>query len=101
LKQGKPFTAVFASSDIMAAAAIHVLRRAGRRIPDDVSVIGYDNFNAAPYLSPPLTTVTNDSAVLGRMTAEYLFELMQTPDTPRQQRVLMPELIIRESVKAI
>jgi DNA-binding LacI/PurR family transcriptional regulator len=101
LKQGETFTAVFASSDAMAAAAIHALRQAGLRVPEDVSVIGYDDFNVAPYLSPPLTTVTNDSAILGRMTAEYLFELMQNPDMPRQQRVLMPELIIRESVKPI
>jgi DNA-binding LacI/PurR family transcriptional regulator len=100
LHQEMPFTAVFVSSDSMAAAAIHVLRKAGRRVPDDISVIGYDNFEGASYQYPPLTTITNNSAILGRMTAEYLFELMQNPDTPRQQRVLIPDLIIRESTHA-
>lgn len=101
LNQARPFTAVCVGSDIMAAAAMSILRQAGKRVPEDVSVVGYDDFDAAPYLTPSLTTITNDLTVLGRMTAEYLFELMQTPEMPRQQRVLLPDLIIRGSTRSL
>ncbi|MDZ4769988.1 MAG: substrate-binding domain-containing protein, partial [Chloroflexota bacterium] len=97
LEMGEPFTAVFASADAMAISALHVLRQAGLRVPDDVSVVGYNDSELAPYVVPPLTTIVNDSRALARMTTEYLFEFIDRPDTPRQQRIITPDLIVRGS----
>jgi DNA-binding LacI/PurR family transcriptional regulator len=97
-----PFTAVFASSDSMAVSAMATLWRAGLNVPQDISVIGYDNDPYAQYLCPPLTTVVNYGGELARLTAEYLFELITEPETtPRHQRIISAELIQRESVRRV
>ncbi|QNE78928.1 hypothetical protein F0344_33940 [Streptomyces finlayi] len=65
-------TAVFASNDHMALGVLRALQEAGRRVPDDVSVVGYDDIPEAPYLLPPLTTVHNDFAETGRRALDLL-----------------------------
>jgi len=97
LESGEPFTAIFICSDSMALSALYVLVQAGLRVPEDVSLVGYNNERIAPYMFPPLTTIVNDFGVLGDVTAEYLFEFMENPNTARQQRVLLPELVVRAS----
>ncbi|MDX1994721.1 MAG: LacI family DNA-binding transcriptional regulator [bacterium] len=99
LARQQPFTALFISSDSMALSAIHVMRQAGLRVPEDVSVVGYDDDIFASFLSPPLTTMVNNAGLLARLAAEYLFELLQNPQTPRMQRILLPELILRQSTR--
>ena len=97
LGEGAPFTAIVAGNDQMALGAIHELRRAGKRVPEDVSVVGYDDTPEAPYYDPPLTTVRQDFEALGQQSVDYLLGLIDVPETPMQQRVLSPTLVVRAS----
>lgn len=88
--------AVFAASDLMADAALRTLRRAGRRVPDDVAVIGFDDNMIAPYADPPLTTVRQPIQEIGRTLARQLLRLA-SGETVEHAVVLPTELVIRES----
>jgi len=84
-------------NDLMAVGAMRAFAEAGLRMPEDVSIVGYDDAVFAPYLSPPLTTVRQEFDILGRECVEYLVSLIEDSRTPIQQRVLYPELIVRQS----
>lgn len=91
------FTAIFAGNDDLALGAIRALTEAGRCIPDDISIIGFDDAQHAQFLNPPLTTIRLDLAALGKIAAKYLIELIEEEDASAYQRVLMPELVQRNS----
>jgi LacI family repressor for deo operon, udp, cdd, tsx, nupC, and nupG len=101
LENHYPFTAIFSSNDRMAFGAIYALNEYGLRVPEDVSIVGYDDVEYSPYTNPPLTTVSQDFNKLGRLAAEYLLSLIEDPQTPVHQRVLLPELIIRQSTQRL
>jgi LacI family transcriptional regulator len=89
-------TAVLATADILAAGLEKALARAGRRVPDDVSVVGYDDTDVAEYVTPSLTTVRQDVVAKGRAAATLLLEMIdggRPADPPR----LGVELVVRES----
>ncbi|QOC90149.1 LacI family DNA-binding transcriptional regulator [Micromonospora craniellae] len=88
--------AVFAASDLMAHAAMRTLREAGRRVPDDVAVIGFDDIETAAYTDPPLTTVRQPIVELGRQGTRLLLRLAAGEDV-EPALILPTELIIRES----
>jgi DNA-binding LacI/PurR family transcriptional regulator len=88
--------AVFAASDLMADGALRALRQAGRRVPDDVAVIGFDDNAVAAYADPPLTTVRQPILEIGRSLARQLLRLLDGEDVPNAY-MLPTELIIRES----
>jgi DNA-binding LacI/PurR family transcriptional regulator len=89
--------AVFVASDMMAHGALIALRDAGRRVPADVAVIGFDDFEISRYSDPPLTTVRQPIADMGRTMARHLLRLINDePDLPGSV-VLPTELIIRGS----
>ncbi|MGC9467459.1 MAG: LacI family DNA-binding transcriptional regulator [Anaerolineae bacterium] len=98
LDTGKPFTAVVVGNDLMALGAIRAFRESGLRVPEDVSVTGYDDIVEAAYFDPPLTTIRQDFELLGRESVEYLVALIEDHTIPIQQRVLYPELVVRQSV---
>ncbi|MEV0387633.1 LacI family DNA-binding transcriptional regulator [Nonomuraea sp. NPDC050643] len=87
--------AVFAANDLMAIGALRTLREAGRRVPDDVAVIGFDDIEAALYTAPALTTIHSPMTDWATATVNLLLGLFDGgPDTP----VLLPaELVVRES----
>jgi len=89
-------TAVFATADILAAAVSRALTQAGRRVPDDVSVVGYDDTEVAEYVTPSLTTVRQDVVAKGRAAAALLLEMIdgERPSDPARLGV---ELVVRES----
>ncbi|GLW10412.1 LacI family transcriptional regulator [Microtetraspora sp. NBRC 13810] len=89
--------AVFAGSDTMAAAVIQTLRRAGRRVPDDVAVIGYDDAPIARHVSPALTTVRQPVEEVTAVAARLLLTATATGDSPPGNPILPTELVIRES----
>jgi DNA-binding LacI/PurR family transcriptional regulator len=89
-------TAVFCSNDTIALGLIRALAEAGRRVPEDVSVIGFDDMPEAGYFLPPLTTVRQDFSELGRRALGSLVERISGGDPGRHVRV-PPELVIRAS----
>jgi DNA-binding LacI/PurR family transcriptional regulator len=88
---------VFAASDTMAAAAVRVIGEAGRRIPEDIAVVGYDGTALAMATRPMLTTVRQPIEAMGHAMAQLLLRRVQYPDKPTNQVVFKTELIIRES----
>lgn len=86
---------VFANSDLMAIGAINVLREAGRRVPQDVAVVGYDDLSIAKVHSPSLTTISQNLPLVGKLLAQ---NLIQNIETGLVTNVIIPaELVIRES----
>jgi DNA-binding LacI/PurR family transcriptional regulator len=95
LDQHSDIDAVFACSDVMAIAAIEELRAAGRTIPDDVAVVGYDDVALAAHTDPPLTTVRQPGPLAGRLLADSLIQQLRTGAVGH---VSIPaELVVRES----
>jgi DNA-binding LacI/PurR family transcriptional regulator len=88
--------AVFVANDIMAIGAIRALGEAGKRVPDDVSVVGFDDIPAAARHDPPITTVSQQVEHMGRTLAETLLARLQGDDKPHQI-VLSTKLIVRAS----
>ncbi|MDP9840825.1 LacI family DNA-binding transcriptional regulator [Streptosporangium lutulentum] len=87
--------AVFAANDLMAIGAMHALRQAGRRIPDDIAVVGYDDIEAARYTDPPLTTIHNPHQEQAAAMVRLLLGLL---DGEQVEPVIMPtELVVRTS----
>jgi LacI family transcriptional regulator len=101
LDQPSSFTAAFIGNDSMTIGAHTALRERGLRVPDDVSLVGFDDVAEAAHFVPGLTTVRQDFQLLGRMAIEYLIDLIDTPDTAIHQRVLQPKLIVRGSTRAV
>ncbi|MGC5289982.1 LacI family DNA-binding transcriptional regulator [Micromonospora sp. DT231] len=87
---------VFAASDLMAHAALRTLREAGRRVPEDVAVIGFDDIETAAYTEPPLTTVRQPIVELGRRMTQQLLRLA-AGETIEQLVMLPTELVRRAS----
>lgn len=92
-------TAVFASNDQMALGVYHAAREAGRCIPDDLSVVGFDDIPEAAHFWPPLTTVLQDFTELGRRSVERLIAEIEGGEVPGPVS-LVPELIVRDSTSA-
>jgi DNA-binding LacI/PurR family transcriptional regulator len=88
---------VFCANDLMAAGALQVLRDAGRRVPEDVSVVGFDDSPMALSTHPPLTSVHQSSEDMGRVMVELLFSQMAEPVEPPRSRVLPTHLVVRAS----
>lgn len=101
LQRGEPFTALFAGNDDLALGALRAFSEAGVRVPEDVSVIGFDDARHAAFVRPSLTTIRLDLVSLGRIAARYLIELIEDETAIPHQRVLTPELIVRESTAAV
>jgi DNA-binding LacI/PurR family transcriptional regulator len=97
LLAGEPdLDAVFAASDLMADGALQALRHAGRRVPDDVAVVGFDDIDLARYTDPPLTTIRQPIVGIGRRMARQLLGLVAGQEI--EPIVTLPtELVIRES----
>ncbi len=89
--------AVFAASDTLAAGALHALRAACRRVPQDVAVIGFDDFQPARPTDPPLTTVRQPLEEIGRTMVRLLLEEMEEPAVAWRHVILRTELILRDS----
>jgi LacI family transcriptional regulator len=93
-----PPTAVFAFDDLMAIGAVEELQRRGRRVPEDVAMVGFDDIDLAGYLSPPLSTVAQPKAEMGRLAANRLLDMIETATVPVPRTLTMvPELVVRQS----
>ncbi|MFM6992308.1 MAG: LacI family DNA-binding transcriptional regulator [Rhodoferax sp.] len=95
LAQGKPFTAIFAANDQMAAGAALGLFQHGLRVPQDVSLVGFDDLPNSVYATPPLSTIHQPAYELGRLTAASILQLI-AGEQPTAQ-LPSPELLVRAS----
>lgn len=96
LAQGLIFDAVFAGDDTAAMAAIVTLQRAGKRVPEDVAVVGFNNDTMSEYINPPLTTVHAPTGAIGRMAAKQLLQLIR--GEPAEKKTLFDtEIVVRRS----
>lgn len=90
-------TAFVVSNDAMALGIILTLQEAGIHVPDDVAIVGYDNIPEATIIRPALTTIDQDSALIGRELARLLFERIEDSNLPARRVQLPNDLIIRDS----
>lgn len=93
-------TAIFACNDLMAIGAVAAVHQAGLRVPDDISVVGFDDIGLASYSSPPLTTVMQPKSEMGQLAAQILVERISNGCSHKAERHLLPtRLVIRESTR--
>ena len=95
-RPGPPVDAIFAASDLMAAGALRALRAAGRRVPGDVAVVGFEDSAVACYAQPPLTTVRQPIEEMGRQAARLLLAKV-AGEAVGMHLVLDTELVVRAS----
>jgi LacI family transcriptional regulator len=97
LELPNPPTAIFASNDVMAMGVMDAVRNKGLRIPDDISVVGFDDIPQASSIRPALTTINQPLEKMGRVATQMLLELLRLPET-RADRIELPtQLIVRDS----
>ncbi len=102
LASHKPFTALFAFNDISAMGAIRALREAKLRVPEDVSVVGFDDIQSAAYQNPALTTVRQPLREMGRIAAETLLRRIHGPGSNQSAEIVVePKLILRETTAKV
>jgi DNA-binding LacI/PurR family transcriptional regulator len=97
LERKVPFTALFAYNDISALGAIRAFQEAGLRVPQDISVIGFDDIQSAAYSTPSLTTVRQPLAHMGRLAAQTLLARIEGEKDSPQEIQIEPELVVRQS----
>jgi LacI family transcriptional regulator len=97
LATGVPFDGVFAHNDLMAVGVLDGLRAAGRRVPDDVAVVGFDDISIASHTQPALTTVRQPSREMGEAAATMLLANLAGEPMPAAPLVLPTRLVIRDS----
>lgn len=96
-----PPTAIFCSDDYKAISVIHTAQQLGLKIPDDLSVVGHNNYRIAQLSMPPLTTIALPLFDMGRTAAEILLRNIADPNTPVENVYKPFELLIRETVRKI
>jgi len=97
LSRKRPFTALFAYNDISAIGAIRAIRESGLGVPQDVSVVGFDDIREAAYHLPSLTTVRQPLRNMGEIAAQTLVDRIEGHKRYPSQIAIKPELVVRES----
>jgi LacI family transcriptional regulator len=101
LERNRDFSAIFCFNDIAAIGVIRAIYDAGLRVPEDISVIGFDDILSAAYQKPSLTTVRQPLREMGNQGAQMLLDMIAHPSEESLVEIVMqPELIVRESTAA-
>ncbi|EGQ9169027.1 substrate-binding domain-containing protein [Vibrio cholerae] len=100
-QRGKLPSALFVSNDMMAMGVIQAANQRGLRIPDDLSLIGYDDVHIAKFMTPALTTIHQPKYRLGKAAIDTLLYRLENPDTTAQVVQLEPTLVVRNSVRKL
>jgi LacI family transcriptional regulator len=102
LKKGTSLpTAFFASNDIIAYGCIKALKEYGLQVPEDISIIGFDDLPLSALMDPPLTTMKISKKQIGRMAMKLLLEKLESNSTSFTKTIIGSELVVRNSVKNI
>ncbi|MBL0885757.1 LacI family transcriptional regulator [Myceligenerans sp. I2] len=88
---------IFAGNDLMAQGALHVLRTRGRRVPEDVAVVGFDDSSVVTQTRPHLTTIRQPAEEMAATMADLLVERVESPDLPPRSVIFDPVLVARDS----
>jgi LacI family repressor for deo operon, udp, cdd, tsx, nupC, and nupG len=91
-------TAIFCHNDMMAIGAIQEAKKLGLRIPQDLSIMGFDDIQFSAYCDPPLTTISQPRYDIGRQAMQMMLELLQGVDVRAGSRLLASNLVVRDSV---
>jgi LacI family transcriptional regulator len=94
-------TALFCANDMVAIEALATARTLGLRLPEDLSVIGFDNIDLAAHVTPALTTMHVDKAAMGRLAVLHLLHRVEAPESSPATTVLRPTLLERQSVQTL
>jgi len=100
LASRRDVTAVFAANDQMALGVMHAMFEAGRRVPEDVSVVGFDGTPQGEFFNPPLTTVRQNYAEMGRRSLHLLLSEIEVGNNATIRETIPAELIVRASTSA-
>ncbi|WP_282939812.1 substrate-binding domain-containing protein [Paenibacillus sp. RC67] len=100
LAEASPFTALFAASDEMAIGAMRAALEQGLKIPDDISIIGYDDLKFARMVYPPLTTIHQPLTAMGRLASEKLITLIEEGSTQVSSSIVSHHLVERQTVRS-
>jgi LacI family transcriptional regulator len=100
LKASRKFTALLAFNDMSAIGAIHAFRDAGKRVPEEISVVGFDDVQAATIVQPSLTTVRQPLIRMGILAASELLASIEDASLQPRQISILPELVVRQSSAA-
>lgn len=100
LAEAPPFTALFAASDEMAIGAMRAAMEQGLKIPDDISIIGYDDLKFARMVYPPLTTIHQPLTAMGRLASEKLITLIEEGSTQVSSSIVSHHLVERQTVRS-
>lgn len=101
LEAGGGVSAVVGANDLVALAAMRTAQKMGKRVPEDISFVGFDDIAPSRHVTPPLTTMEIDKLGMGRMAVQLLMYRSEYPDAARACVVLRPRLIERQSVRII
>ena len=101
LLREKDITGVFVAGDLMAAGAISAINEAGLKVPEDISIVGYDDIPLAGYLHPPLTTVRQNPYEKGRHAVKMMLDVLNKNNKEYVMMKMQVELIVRKSAKAL
>jgi LacI family transcriptional regulator len=101
LQRPHPPTALFATSDLITLGALDALAEEGATVPDDVSLLSFDDFDFAPHLKCPLTTVWQPKEMMGELAVKLLVEQLNDGARAARRIVLRPRLVVRESVAVL
>ena len=97
-----PITAVMCTADITALGIMHGITERGKNVPDDYSIIGYDDIRLLKFITPGLTTVRQNIFEKGRLCAKVLLDKINNPESHKEEKVVLkPELIIRNSTRSV
>lgn len=94
-------TAIFATADILAAGIMAGLHACGKRIPEDISIIGFDDINICRLITPPLTTIHQNPAEKGRVAVEFMIKRLQNEPIEQNEIILPVSLVERASVRKL
>ena len=101
LRCAPDLTALFAASDRLAIGAMRAITEQGKKVPEDISVIGVDDIEVSAYQNPPLTTIRQSFADLGLKAVSILFEIISGAKDKDRQVMIVPKLVVRESTRKL
>ncbi len=101
LQEDKLPTAIFAANDATAIGLMQTFKKYGLNVPEDISIIGFDNIELTAFTTPKITTISIDKEAMGQEAARKLFDRIQNPEKKSTKSVIPAELIERESVREI